>query len=36
MERIVIEVDEVTGRKWRLSSQKQKEKFSRENYYPYC
>ena len=30
MERIVIEVDEVTGKKWRLSSQKQKEKISRE------
>lgn len=30
MERIVIEVDEITGKKWRLSSQKQKEKMSRE------
>ena len=30
MERIVIEVDEITGKKWRLSSQKQKEKISRE------
>lgn len=30
MERIVIEVDEVTGKKSRLSSQKQKEKISRE------
>lgn len=30
MERIVIEVDEITGKKWRLSSQKQREKISRE------
>ena len=30
MERIVIEVDEITGKKWRLSSQKQKEKISQE------
>ncbi len=28
MERIVIEVDETTGKKWRLSSQKQKEKIA--------
>jgi len=28
MERIVIEVDEVTGRKWRLSSKQQKEKIA--------
>ncbi len=28
MEKIVIEVDETTGKKWRLSSQKQKEKIS--------
>ena len=30
MERIVIEVDEFTGKKWRLSSQKRREKVSRE------
>lgn len=30
MERIVIEVDETIGKKWRLSSQKQREKISRE------
>lgn len=30
MERIVIEVDEITGKKWRLSSQKQREKISQE------
>ena len=30
MERIVIEVDEITGKKWRLSSQKQRKKFSQE------
>jgi hypothetical protein len=28
MDRIVIEVDEMTGKKWRLSSQKQREKIS--------
>ncbi len=28
MERIVIEVDETTGKKWRLSSPQQKEKIS--------
>ncbi len=28
MERIVIEVDETTGKKWRLSSQKQREKIA--------
>jgi phosphotransacetylase len=30
MERIVIEVDETISKKWRLSSQKQREKISRE------
>lgn len=29
MERIVIEVDEITGKKWRLSSPQQKEKISK-------
>ncbi len=29
MERIVIEVDEATGKKWRLSSPQQKEKISK-------
>jgi phosphotransacetylase len=28
MERIVIEVDETTGKKWRLSSQKQRERIA--------
>jgi hypothetical protein len=28
MERIVIEVDETTGKKWRLSSQQQRKKNS--------
>ncbi|MEO7316792.1 MAG: hypothetical protein ABIW47_16490 [Ginsengibacter sp.] len=28
MDRIVIEVDEMTGKKWRLCSQKQREKIS--------
>ncbi len=28
MERIVIEVDETTGKKWRLSSQQQRKKIS--------
>ncbi len=30
MDRIVIEVDESTGKKWRLSSQKRKERISRQ------